>query len=442
MRGWIWIAVVSCGIGAGSAWADQPVTLKAEKAPESLNADLQVWAWNIAAASLNELAPGFEKQFPGCKLFVNMTGRNLQSRFLLSLSAGVGAPDVAQLQQREAPRYGMTGKLADLTAVAKPYENAFAASFWKSCVHEGRIYAIPWDMGPCAVFYKRHIFEKYQIDPETIETWDEYIAVGKRLLEASQGQTKMLCVPTGQVSDLLEILMQQNGCQVFDEEGRIAIYSNEMVEVMDLMRKFIQSGIGANILLFGHAFLASLKTDSVASYPMAAWFGGNVRDFAPGTSGNWGVFRLPAFRKGGLRTSNLGGSVLVIPEQCTHKEAAWAYVHYALCRPEAQIQQYRNFDLFPALLSTHGDPFFDEPVPFFGGQKVRRLFSLDIDKIPAVNRTTDWMEAVMYCSQVLSSWASGAMGPSDEFLARLEDKLSVRLGRMISPASLSGKGGQ
>jgi hypothetical protein len=105
-----------------------------------------------------------------------------------------------------------------------------------------------------------------------------------------------------------------------------------------------------------------------------------------------------------------------------------------LCTPEAQIEQYRNFDLFPALITTHTDPFFDEPAPFFGGQKVRRLFCRDIGKIPPLNRTTDWFEALRYVAQALSKWATEGMKESpQELLARLEEKLCRRLGRAIAP---------
>jgi ABC-type glycerol-3-phosphate transport system substrate-binding protein len=181
-----------------------------------------------------------------------------------------------------------------------------------------------------------------------------------------------------------------------------------------------------------HAFYASMETDRVATYPMAAWFGGLIRDHAPDTSGDWGVFRLPAVVPGGLRTSNLGGSVLVIPDQCSQKDAAWAYIEYALCTPEAQLTQYRDYDLFPALLSTHEAPFFDEPVPFFGNQKMRRLFCQDIEKIPPMNRTKDWMEASRYLTQSLSNWATTGRGPSSEFLDRLAQKMARRLGRDVA----------
>jgi ABC-type glycerol-3-phosphate transport system substrate-binding protein len=356
----------------------------------------------------------------------------MQSRFLLSLSAGVGAPDVSQLQLAEAARYSRTRRLTDLTPVARKYEKDFPASFWKNCVFEGRVYAIPWDMGPCAVFYKRSLFARYQIDPESIATWDDYIAAGKTLLERSGGKTKMLSLSTGNMEGLFEILLQQNAGQIFDDEGRIAVNSPQAMRVMSVIHRILEAGINANITPYSHAAYASMKSDLVATYPTAAWFGGTIKDYAPDTRGDWGVFRLPAMEPGGLRTSNLGGSVLVIPDQCKQKAAAWAFIEYALCTREGQIEQYRNFDLFPGLLPTHADPFFDEPDPFYGGQKVRRLFALDIEKIPPLNRTKDWFEALRYLTQSLSKWTADGMGPPEQFLAQLEQKLSRRLGREVA----------
>jgi len=433
------LVLVSALAFIGGSFAGEPLTLDPSISPTDLTGNIQVWGWNIAAASLEKLVPPFNDIYPRVIVHVNMTGAYLQSRFLLSLSAGVGAPDVSQLQLAEAARYSRTRRLTDLTPVARKYEKDFPASFWKNCVFEGRIHAIPWDMGPCAVFYKRDLFRRYQIDPASIETWDDYIGAGRLLLERSGGQTKMLQLSTGNMEGLFEILLQQNAGQMFDDEGRIAINSPQAVRVMSVIQRILEAGINANITPYSHASYASMKSDLVATYPTAAWFGGTIKDYAPETKGDWGVFRLPAMERGGLRTSNLGGSVLVIPDQCSQKAAAWAFIDYTLCTREAQIEQYRNFDLFPAFLPIHGDPFFDEPDPFYGGQKVRRLFSQDIERIPPLNRTKDWFEALRYLTQSLSKWATNGMGPPEEFLAQLEDKLSRRLGRDIAPqAHLEG----
>src|SRR5579871_3748002 len=88
---------------------------ESQPAPDQVRGTVQVWSWNIAAKSLQKIVPEFERRSPQAKATVDMTGTNMQSRFLLSLSAGVGAPDVMQLQQTESPRYIATERLADLT---------------------------------------------------------------------------------------------------------------------------------------------------------------------------------------------------------------------------------------------------------------------------------------------------------------------------------------
>src|SRR5206468_10081609 len=100
-----------------------------------------VWSWNIAAKSLQHLAPQFERTQPTVKVDVDMTGARMQTRLMLSLAAGVGAPDVSQFELTYAPRYIATGKLTDLTSVAEKYRARFPASLWDNCTRNGRVYA-------------------------------------------------------------------------------------------------------------------------------------------------------------------------------------------------------------------------------------------------------------------------------------------------------------
>ena len=47
-----------------------------------------------------------------------------------------------------------------------------------------------------------------------------------------------------------------------------------------------------------------------------------------------------------------------------------------------QFSAFKTHDAFPALLETHDDPFFDEPLPFLGGQKARLLWREAARRIP------------------------------------------------------------
>jgi multiple sugar transport system substrate-binding protein len=65
-------------------------------------------------------------------------------------------------------------------------------------------------------------------------------------------------------------------------------------------------------------------------------------------------------------------------------EQAWALLRLLAGDPALQIEAFRKHDAFPALLAAHQDPFFDEPLSFFGGQRARQLWREIARAIPPV----------------------------------------------------------
>jgi lactose/L-arabinose transport system substrate-binding protein len=385
---------------------------------------VEVWSWNIAAKSLLGLVPEFEKRHPDTQIQITRNGTNLQSRLLLSLAADTGAPDITQLQQAETPRFIQSRRMLDLTDRAQKYAGDFPRAAWGNCVYDRRTYAIPWDIGPCAVFYRRSLLDRYSIDVNNIETWDDYIDAGKLVLERSQGKTQMLPLATADLTPLFFIMMQQNGGGVFDEKGELILGSKPNIQVLATMRKMLDAKIGAPFKDYTPEHFASFGTDAVATQPRAVWMMLNIKQNAPATAGDWGVFRLPAFTKGGLHNSNLGGSTLCIPAQSPHAQQAWQFIEYSLCTVQGQIAQYRDWGLFPAYLPALRDPYFDQGDPFFANQPINRLFATDIDKIPSMTRTTDWDDAERLLRQTLSAWAEDHM--DDETYLRQTEALMAR----------------
>ncbi|MEM6748848.1 MAG: extracellular solute-binding protein [Planctomycetota bacterium] len=428
-----WLAIVGLSaIVVVITWLPQ---LLASKSPAG-GPVVEVWAWNTAADSLNALASSYTQRTSDVHIDVIRNGTDMQTRFLLSLAGGVGAPDVCQLQEREVGKFTESGRLMDLTDYAARYGPDFAPAAWANCQFDSKTLAIPWDLGPCAVFYKRWVFDRYGVDPDTIETWDDFIAAGKQIHEASGGQTHMMSLSSGDLSEFFQILMQQAGGSVFNDRGEIAMDVPGNQRALEVMRALLDSGTTAQLEWMEK--LSSFNSDAVACYPMAVWFGQYIKDYAPDTAGEWGVFRLPALEPGGLRTSNLGGSVLVIPDQGDERKQAWDYVEYVTCVAESQVRQYRDYGLFPAYLPALTDPYFDEPDPFFGGQRVHRLFSADIEKVRPLTRTKDWAEAERYLRQTLSTWAAGM--DHQRYLAESADALGRKLGRPVAAGASDPRG--
>jgi lactose/L-arabinose transport system substrate-binding protein len=398
----------------------------------SPRSQLVVWSWNIAANSLTELLPAFREVHPEVDVTLNRFGSNMaRARFLLTLAAGAGAPDVAQVEAPYVARYAATGQLVDLTEAALKYRTMYPEPVWSNCLYEGRVYAIPWDIGPCAVFYKSAVLAQFGVAPERIETWDDFIAAGSQVVGRSGGKTRMLPVSRGEAAHMLELLMQQTGAQCFDQNGRVAIRSPAMGKALEILRRLVHTGISANIAPYGPELFATINNATIATYPMPVWFGGMIHQTVDQQSASqlrWSLMRLPAAYPGGIRTAIRGGSTLVIPRQSDEQAAAWDFIEYMLCRTESQLQHYANSYLVPAFLPALEHADFDRPDRLFGNQRMAALFVDQLNDVPSMHRTTDWYQAERHLNQVLNGWLNGDQS-ADEFMRELEGQLSRLTGR-------------
>ena len=412
----------------------------ADDSPQQLRGTVTVWSHDTSAKSLTAILPAFNQQYPHVHVEVQMTGAKMATRFMLALAGGVGAPDVMDLSGYNAHHYIATGRLADLTGVAAKYQSDFPASVWNAVTWHGHVYGVPWDTSPCAVYYKQDVFEKYGIDPAKIVTWDDYIQAGRQVAARSHGRTKMLPMGLPDIEALFELMVQQAHGQYFDSQGRIAVNSAACRQALDTIRRMRQAGICSDVAAYSQDWMAGFNDESIATYPGAVWLAGSIKDTVgtyAGKKADWRIMRLPALAPDGLHVADAYGSCLVIPEQCRDKDAAWAYIQYALCTTSSQETHFKNFSIFPAFLPALKTPAVQSPDPFFGGQRVGTFFATDLTKIPALNQPPSWVETVGYISQALSHWAATGMPSDDEFFGQLENTLSVRLHVPISPDSLS-----
>ena len=71
-----------------------------------------------------------------------------------------------------------------------------------------------------------------------------------------------------------------------------------------------------------------------------------------------------------------GGSFYAIPRKSApaNKSLAWDFIRLMTLDRDLQLAAFKGYDAFPALLDAHEDPFFDEPLPFLGGQKARLIW--------------------------------------------------------------------
>ena len=282
-----------------------------------MKGEITVWAWNIAAKSLDSTVAGFNKKYPNVKVTVQDIGRlDVYDKLTTGLQGGgAGLPDVVAVESDRMDVFtaAFPDGFADLTSRASKYEADFDPSKWAQSKINGKIRSIPWDSGPTGLWYRVDVFQQAGVDPKSIETWDDLIAAGEKIKTATGGKVKLLPVDIVADDAGYRMMTSQLGtCCYFNSDGKINIGGAESVRVMTKLKEMNDKGLVANTSGWD-GVVGATKNGDVATVPFGVWYSGTIIDQAPDLSGKWDVMLLPAFDKGGNRAANLGGSTLAIP---------------------------------------------------------------------------------------------------------------------------------
>ncbi len=391
-------ACQSSGDGDGSAYCPVPGAAPAEPdAPNtSVSGAVTVWGWNNAGAEA--VLADFKKAYPNVTVKLETVGYpNILPKLTTALQAGTGGPDIAFLQDADAPSFWEL-PIADLSRCMKPHLDDFPAFKVKAVSRpDGTIQAVPWEAGPAQLLYRRDIFSKYGIDPTSLDTWEEFTAAGQKLFADSNNTVFMNMSNINPPPSILEgmsqsfrALMQQNGGNLWDAKGNPTFDDPRAIEALELIKTFRDKRISLTDVASDQAAYDAMTNGTVATFIAPTWWTYYPRTFSPRTAGLWGGVPLPAFKEGGARSTNVGGTGLVIPRQTDSGEAAWAFLNFWLLRGESRKLSYdKGGYLFENIYKPiANDPIFNQPDEFVGGDRWLHNAAQLAPQIPQLNTTS------------------------------------------------------
>lgn len=398
---------------------------------------LTVWWWGFWQDSLTPAIEDFHQDYPEIKIEQEILGTSdVYANLLLALSAGAGIPDMVGLESSHLSQYVALGGLADITEEISPWYDKIDQAKWPAAKDkEGRIYAMPVDSGPVALYYRRDVFEQAGLasDPESVakllDTWDDLYEVGKQIKTAT-GKFIFPQAKTNNDFRIFETLMWQQETGYVDREGKLVIDSPKAVRTLEYLGKLWKEDLLLDSPAWTAGWYAALDAGMVATIPNAIWLGGFLWSWIAAESvGKWGVVPLPVWQEGGVRSSNDGGSNISITKASGNKEAAWEFIKYIFTNEEYLIDAWRAMDWFPSLMATWDDPFVNEPVEFFGGQAYRKIFTEAAKVIPWWDYTKDYNEMNSIMQVYLTTYALGEEESAEEALTKAAAEIRARTGR-------------
>jgi multiple sugar transport system substrate-binding protein len=231
--------------------------------------------------------------------------------------------------------------------------------------------AVPTDIGPGTLLYRQDLFERAGVsEGDLTQSWDTFVDAGRRL----KARTGAYLV--GHARELKDIVIRtglpSGHGLYFDSQGRAGVDSPRFARAFELARRVRQERLDARVSNWSNEWTTGLRRGALATQVTGAWLAGHLANWlAPDTRGLWRAAALPE-----QAAAAYGGAFFALPRRADPSRQAWAWelVQLLTLDRDMQLAAFRAHDAFPALLATHDDPFFEEPIAFLGGQRARVLW--------------------------------------------------------------------
>ncbi|MFG6488724.1 ABC transporter substrate-binding protein [Roseateles sp. BYS78W] len=372
--------LLAAAVGGAVELAARPVLASSEPTP------LTVAAFPLVDVIVKDLLKGWSQRHPEVRAeVISRQYDDHHTAMTTALSTSGHLPDVIALETSYLGRFSLGTGLEDLSAPAFGAER-FKERFVPFAIdtarnRDGAIVAMPSDIGPGSLFYRVDLLAQAGLkESDLTRSWEGYVEAGAQL------KAKTGAYLIGDVRLLKDIVVRAGTPPgegyFFDNQGRAQITSPRFVRAFELARKVRQLGLDARVEVWFNDWAEMLKRGRLATEISGGWMAGQMANWvAPGTAGKWRVAQLPE-----NTYCSYGGTYYAIPRRSApeKKQLAWQLIQELTLDRQRQLDAFRSQDAFPALLAAQDDPFFDQPVPFLGGQHARVLWRDAAHRIPVV----------------------------------------------------------
>ena len=312
------------------------------------------------------------------------------------------------------------GLLADITDYVTPYMDQFVEGAFDQATYNGRIYGMPYTLQPKMMFYNQEIFDKYEIDPARMATFQGYIEVGRELLEKSGGKVKLSYVDPSSYTWRYWFrrgLMPQANARIWDENGNVVFDTDPGTRLaMETFNTLLSEGMLMNVGIFSAEQYEAARQGEIATYYIESFWDTFLRGNLQDMSGAWRCMPAPVFDEVGTA----GAQVIAMysPVNTGNEEKTKLFVDMLLDfnLNAAERNQWTEDMLamdyateHPITKELQADPYWTEASDFYGGQSYRQMVTKSFEN-PSANLPVNLndAEADTIISSEMEKWVAGS----------------------------------
>jgi multiple sugar transport system substrate-binding protein len=361
------IALAACASGGSSAGGSSSDIDSAL----AKGGTLTYWSWTPSAKAQ---VAAFEKQYPKVtvKLVNAGTGADQYTKLQNTIKAGSGAPDVAQVEYYAIPQFSLSDSLLDLSGYGfGDLKSKFAASTWSSVTSGDKVYGLPQDSGPMALFYNKKVFDEHGI--AVPKTWDEYVAAAEKLHAADPNA--YITADSGDAGFTTSMIAQAGGTPFTTKGDKVTIDLADAgtKKWTSTWNELVEKGLLSKTVGWTDDWYKQLGNGQIATLITGAWMPGNLEASVADASGDWRVAPMPTYDGSKAVTANNGGSAEVVMKQSKNPALAAGFLKWLNSSKES-TKVFMESGGFPSTTADlESSSFLNEEPSYFGGQKINEV---------------------------------------------------------------------
>jgi multiple sugar transport system substrate-binding protein len=332
---------------------------------------LTYWSWTPSAKAQ---VAAFEKQYPkvDVKLVNAGTGADQYTKLQNTIKAGSGAPDVAQVEYYAIPQFSLSESLLDLSSYGfDGLENKFAASTWSSVTNGDKVYGLPQDSGPMALFYNKKVFDANGITVP--KTWDEYVTAAEKLHQSDPDA--YIAADSGDAGFTTSMIAQAGGTPFTTKGDKVTVNLEDAgtKKWTSTWNELVEKKLLAKTVGWTDDWYKQLGNGQIATLITGAWMPGNLEASVADAKGDWRVAPMPTYDGSKAVTANNGGSAEVVMKQTKNPALAAGFLKW-LNSSKASTKIFMESGGFPSTTADlESSAFLNEEPEYFGGQKINEV---------------------------------------------------------------------
>jgi multiple sugar transport system substrate-binding protein len=312
--------------------------------------------------------------------YIEIPSNQTRDAMLQALANGT-AIDLVSLDQIWLGEFAQKGLLTDLTNYTNKwgrFSDWYQAN-WDGGAYNGRVYGIWAWTDIRGLWYWKDLLGKAGIDPNSMRTWDGYIAAAKKLDSALKGEIIQGVHLTGvyNAPDMWYPYLWMLGGDILSLKGGHPMKGNYYfpaynstagVKALSFLKRQVDVGVKPQTKFFDTAFAHKKFAVMLGGSWMPGEFSRREWPTINKTLGFMPVFPVP--NKASKTATMMGGWELSIPKTATHKDLTWELITVML-RPEIFKPWLERYGYLPTQVSigerltqntTSRVPYYDDMV--------------------------------------------------------------------------------